>query len=1076
MSMQKKHVGLPVLIPVIIIGLMCWFTVGFAQLSTGKIEGTVRDKDTGAPLAGVQVMVEGTRLGNVTNNDGYYFILSAPPGQRSVTFTFTGYQKTTVANQLILAGQTTTIDVGLSSTVVELAGITVEGESEVLMPRDNTVSKQRLTSERMNEIPATTLDELMVMEAGVQVGGEGALARGVRIRGGRLGEEGVVVDGMTVRNYTANPYESGVSWEYEQEIGSRAVDATPLEFSTGSLEQVDIITGGFQAEYGNAQSGIINIVTKEGGPQLKGDIRYTTDQINPRTSDYGYNQLRASIGGPIKAIPNLFFHASGEIQGRADRNPTHADEGFRGVNQKFVDRLNSAVADDPILKPRMPVYSLDMFRNGWEYFAGKMGLQQSLFSPGNPARLPGNFGDRHIVSSKLTYSPIQNLKLISTGNFSRLQNSYPWDDNGNYFFDGRLTQSRLPSRDWDFWGPDTVVTIHQAYGRRTRTNNFLAGFDWDMLRTSNRSAALRFRYTNFRSQDISSSNMKHDYEHDTWFMGWTPHDMPFEIEIYPDFDGDGLLRELPIDPKDYNWLPYGRIAYYNLSWELITPLGVDVLGGGGENLYYLTYRYLREAQNNFKTDLDFQWNRWNRLKTGVQATVFDNNLFNINPSNQTRDLLNEFNYKPRLYATYIQNRTDLGDFVLDYGIRYDRFEPVDNWGLRYGDQYEERYFPKKIGEFSPRFDVGFPVTDRSQLRFAYGVFTQLPSFSFIFSSNNPGGLEYSRTDAFEAGLSYLASDDVVVDIVAYYRDVNGNLAQKQFFRDYYQWHSERRIRGYTTGYTNRDNGNIKGMDFTLRKRFSNNFSYNLMYTLQFSRTTGSTYNSTSTWWFFMDPSTGEAFRPPDEIRPIDGDQTHKFTGQLNYTFPEDFRAGTLANRILKNVRLFSVLTLGSGTPLTERITSEGKESSKQSDKQVSWLTRYAGSTDSGPVGGINYFRGRWQYDLNLRISKGFNIGGTRRISAFCEIFNALNQKSSWRYGSAGYESAYDDTGGATIYWSDDLPLVQKGRFNSDFNQDGVLTPDEQALGNIARGRMNSWMDKKAWGRAREIRSGLEFSF
>src|SRR3989339_415627 len=64
-----------------------------AQLSTGKIEGIVRDKDTGQPLSGAQVQIEGTRLGNITNADGYYFILNVPPGHRSITFTFTGYQK-----------------------------------------------------------------------------------------------------------------------------------------------------------------------------------------------------------------------------------------------------------------------------------------------------------------------------------------------------------------------------------------------------------------------------------------------------------------------------------------------------------------------------------------------------------------------------------------------------------------------------------------------------------------------------------------------------------------------------------------------------------------------------------------------------------------------------------------------------------------------------------------------------------------------------------------------------------------------------------------------------------------------
>ncbi len=79
---------------------------------------------------------------------------------------------------------------------------------------------------------------------------------------------------------------------------------------------MDIITGGFQAEYGNAQSGIINIVTKEGGANYEGTACASPrTSSNPRTSDYGYNQLQASIGGPVPVIPNMYFHVSGELQG-----------------------------------------------------------------------------------------------------------------------------------------------------------------------------------------------------------------------------------------------------------------------------------------------------------------------------------------------------------------------------------------------------------------------------------------------------------------------------------------------------------------------------------------------------------------------------------------------------------------------------------------------------------------------------------------------------------------------------------------------------------------------------------------
>ncbi|MFH1070929.1 MAG: carboxypeptidase regulatory-like domain-containing protein, partial [Candidatus Glassbacteria bacterium] len=461
-----------------------------AQLTTGKVEGTIKDKDTGQPLQGAQVVIEGTRLGNVTNKDGYFFILNVPPGPRDITFTFTGYQKTTVTNTLILAGQTTTVDATLSSTVVQLEGITVQGETEVLMPRDNTVTKQRLTAERIAEVPAQRLDDMLILEAGVDVGGRDAMSRGMRIRGGRIGEEAMVVDGVMVRNFTADPFRQGQGWIFDEEVGSRSEDTTPLEFSTASIEQVDIITGGFQAEYGNAQSGIINIVTREGGPDLRGSVRLNTDGLMPRTADWGYKQLTAQVGGPIPLVPNLYFALSGELQGEEDRAYTHADEGFRGINQVFIDRLNDAIRNDPVLGSRTtPPFSLEEFATGHAAFVERLKtdyptlynsedpiMQGSLFSPLNPVRLPSNWGDRTLGTAKLTYSPLSGLKFIGSMNRSRNQYSYPngWEGEGDYFQNGLFYKGDVV---WDhrIWGSDTVLHVWQSYARKVRSGNILLG-------------------------------------------------------------------------------------------------------------------------------------------------------------------------------------------------------------------------------------------------------------------------------------------------------------------------------------------------------------------------------------------------------------------------------------------------------------------------------------------------------------------------------------------------------------------------------------------------------------------------
>ena len=1020
-----------------------------AQLSTGKIEGIVRDKDTGQPLSGAQVQIEGTRLGNITNADGYYFILNIPPGQRSLIFTFTGYQKTTVENQLILAGQTTTVNALLSSTVVQLEGITVEGETERMVPRDNTVSKSRLTPEQLSEIPATVLEDLLVQQAGVVSGGDGALARGVRIRGGRPGQEGMIVDGVMVRNYTARTVRTD-DGALTAETSAQGQDSTPLEFSADAVEEVDIITGGFQAEYGNAQAGIINIVTKEGGERLRGGVRFTTDEINPRTGDYGYNQLRTDIGGPVKVVPNLYFHASGEIQGQADRTPTHADEGFRGVNQHFVDYLNDAVANDPVLGLRNPAYTLDMFKAGHEFYASRTDQNMSLYSPANPVRLPGNWGDRTLVTGKLTYTPFPGLKLIASDQWSRNQYAYPSGPagNGNYFQTGIITREDTPV--WEAaWGlspffrndPErTELYLAQSHARRVRANNLLFGGDWDFLRGATKSGVVQFRYTRFRTNEIASSMQAADWKRESSFLGWSVHDVRFEAERYPNREIQQTREEVE------TWYADGN--FENHTGE---PYQTPFLLGQYE-VYNLQYRYSREWQNNYKADVDMQLNRFNRAKLGVQISNFDNDLFRVRQHTTKRNELNEFHYQPKIYAIYAQNRTDLGDFVFDYGLRWDQFQPVDNWGITQSDPYGQNVSPQTFTELSPRFDVAFPVTDKSQVRFSYGAFTQLPSFNALFNyqefggSSNPGGLGYSRTDAFETGVSYLLNNDMVLDLVSYYRDVDGDVATRAYFIDYYQWQREQRIRTWSSGYVNRDNGNVKGFDLSLRKRFSNNFSYNLIYTMQFVRTTGNSESGGSTGY---NSSSNEIYLPPDELRPATGDRTHKFTGQLNYRFPESFKAGTWFNPLLRDLSIYSVYQLQSGQ---------------------------SGSSAPGVPAA---YRGRWFTNLDLRVNKSFHIGGSRRVEVFAEVFNALNRRDKTAYPrDFRLEDYIHVTGGVDLRWDqiNASDLQRRMRFNADFNGDGILTSEEAGMGALANAVMMDTMDKRDWGFARQVRTGIDFKF
>jgi len=209
--------------------------------STGKIEGVVTDKGNGQPLAGTQVTVEGTTLGNITNAQGYYFILNVPPGLRSIRFNYTGYAPGLVENVRIQAGHTATVNASMEMATIELEMIVFETEPEPLVPRDNVQTKQRVHSDFYASMPVNRIEEALALKAGVVQNEAGKFS----IRGSRLGKEAVYIDGILVRAFSEQAYLS-------DKISS---DNSPLVVGKNSVEEVNVITGGFNAEYGQAQSG-----------------------------------------------------------------------------------------------------------------------------------------------------------------------------------------------------------------------------------------------------------------------------------------------------------------------------------------------------------------------------------------------------------------------------------------------------------------------------------------------------------------------------------------------------------------------------------------------------------------------------------------------------------------------------------------------------------------------------------------------------------------------------------------------------------------------------------------------------
>lgn len=264
--------------------------------TTGKIAGRITDAKTGDPLIGTNVVVEGTTLGAAADVEGYYVILNVPPGKYTVIFSSVGYTKRTVEGVTVSVDLTTRIDAQLEPTVVELGKEVVVTAEVPIVRKDLTSSEARVDAGQIKTLPVQEMNEVLALQAGVTVDRGG----GIHIRGGRTSEVAYWVDGISVTD------------AYD---GRQAV-----QIDNTSIQELQVISGTFNAEYGQAMSGIINTVTKDGGDSFRGGITvYSGDYLTGdkklfphldrvRTSD-NYN-FEGNLSGPISLIPDLTFYAS----------------------------------------------------------------------------------------------------------------------------------------------------------------------------------------------------------------------------------------------------------------------------------------------------------------------------------------------------------------------------------------------------------------------------------------------------------------------------------------------------------------------------------------------------------------------------------------------------------------------------------------------------------------------------------------------------------------------------------------------------------------------------------------------
>jgi outer membrane cobalamin receptor len=810
-----------------------------AQGTSGKIEGRVRDQ-AGQPIANAQVFIVGSAFNALTNSQGYYFMNNVPAGTVTLRASFIGYKSTEVRDLRVLGGQTITADIALEQTPFQVEEISVVAAGRPLVPRDEVTTKQRVDGELASNLPVDRLNQVLALQPGVVASATGNT---ISIRGGRSDEAAIYIDGV--------PTSSG-----NRGTGFTSPAGNVIGLAEGSVEEASVTTGSSSAEYGNAQSGIISLATKSGGSRFQGSLAYETEEAFPAASNMGFNKVGASLGGPL--LGNLTFFVSGDVEG--NRSASSGKE--RELNPLYViagvDRtigVPSAVGSPTADTTYVDVYN----------FAAYTGeCDEVPVGAGAPAEMRDNYG-QDCQGARIPGSAFGSWRgtgklNLSYGTGSRVSLSY--------------LRSQAQGRNFTY---TNLYNPRAIFGNRGW--NQVATFNWtqNLTKSAERALALDVALS-YQTDRFLQSPMTSEEEVSTRdpFGGFlvAPMDFVYDFDTFP-LDDELLLnfkynragqRRSPYDLENLN--QYSLIEEYRNN-----AYGVRGFSEGGGP----TGRLFMNKEDRYigKAALDWQFDRYNRLKLGGEYTKYD--MYSYSHTLNSQAFSDVWNEEPIRYNAFLEDRLDLGDVVVVGGLRYDFYDSKaerpylcetdparDNFGqCAYFPRVSSFGFNKGTEEYdpamvqfrqdeshdylSPHIQVAFPVTDRTNFRLSYAHQVQAPDFGLIYDGINTdfsvtntnhgwgADLDFGKTITFEFGVRHSFNEDMVLDISAYNKDNLSNAAGRlvSLYDPFLGRNVDIRLM------TNADFGNTRGVDVRLDRRFGNYFNGWFSYTYQQAKNTGS---------------------------------------------------------------------------------------------------------------------------------------------------------------------------------------------------------------------------------------------
>ena len=929
-----------------VVALLLLALSALSAQTAGKVSGVVKDQDTGEPIVGANVVVVGTTMGAATDTDGSFFIINVPPGKYEIDASILGYQKVRQQDVIVNSGKTTTLNFPLKASALIQQEVIIQATRPDVQPEKTSTSTVYRPEDVQSLAGMRDIGDVIGLAADVTDG---------HFRGGRSNEEYYTLQGMGI----VNPYDATAAFR-------------PI---LSAVEEVEVITSGFGAQYGNAQSGVVNITMKEG------------------KSDKWSSRFEVRVRAPgLKYFGPSVYDQSAQpyLQKLADPNFWKYGDATTG-NKPIVGWTPSSYGGDSTVM-------LQISKALWKS-ATSRDLNSTYWKSQIDYNVEGAMG------GPLAQGVTMFLALRSA-------------------IDNPIVPTEEPNKQYQLMGNVVFdlgngAALRLSGGYQFDLNNVLGGgtgfyqWMWDRILGVSYQQKTNAQFGARFTQTISPRTfyeIKLNTLRTTNRLGTSPYFDTITDAVR------GMETGTAIITRAMNFM-----FYQNMTGKTFFYLGNNLSNFNDQKTLTVS----------LDASITSQITKSHLVNGGIQANYYALNVNDIAQIASKGSIRNtKFSGTPNELGLYLQDKMEFEGMIANVGLRWDlwnsnnsyyvdQFDPFvlrDAEGkptLTYDADLAPKEKAKPLGRLQPRVGVSFPVSTTTVFHLNYGTFMQRPSFQnvlgvnqklppppsppAVFSLGNPR-LQPQVTNQYDIGIMQGLGQGFTLDVSGYYRDIKDLIEQAVFTN----------LSSGTSyfSYFNRDYADVRGFRIQLSNRrgaLTGSLNY------QFSVATGKSASASNapiaiTKNLSGQISTDVVSKVPIRDVLLNFDRTHNLIVTLAYATPDQFGPQIFGVYPLDNLMASVNSFARSGRPYTSSLNA----------------------TD------VNGNRSPAEYNTNLRIAKSVKNLLGMPATLYLEVFNVFNQKIynyNYVFSTANkidqndatrrYENfAFDDPLQGILYWDD----------------------------------------------------------